>query len=110
MNLDAKKFGLATAIVTAVIWFLSRLLVLAAPYGPMRAGGGLGHGYMMRGQMMGWGRHGYMYGLDWKGYFAGFVIGLIVVPLVAGVAAWAVATVYNRLLRRSEMPTTKSSD
>ena len=108
MNLDAKKFGFAAAIVAGIFWLVGRLLQLAAPFGPLRGGGyavfGNTHGYMMHGYggpMMGGFRYGHMYGLGWGGYFAGLVVGLIVVPLVAGVAAWATATVYNRLLDRT---------
>ena len=111
MKLEAMKFGIAAAIVSAIFVLISRLLLLAAPYGPMRAGGG-GYavpaythgGYMMHGYggpMMGGFRYGHIYGLGWGGYFAGLVIAVIVVPLVAGVAAWATATVYNRLLDRT---------
>ncbi|MGZ3172965.1 MAG: hypothetical protein ACXWJC_07905 [Croceibacterium sp.] len=107
MKLQAVKFGLAAAIVAGVFWLVGRLLLLAAPFGPMRGGGLAAQGYMRGGYMMrGYGRYmmggnypnGHMVGLGWGGYFAGLVVGLIVVPLVAGMAAWATATVYNRLL------------
>lgn len=110
MNLDARKLGFATAIVAGIFWLVGRLLLLAAPFGPLRGGGYalpgyVNGGYMMRGYggyMMGGGyRYGHMYGLGWGGYFVGLVVGLIVVPLVAGVAAWATATIYNRLLAKT---------
>ncbi len=98
MNLDARKLGLATAIVAAIFWLIGRLLVLGAPFGPLRAGGYMANGYMPGGYMMGGYRYGHMYGIGWGGYFAGLIIGLIVFPLIAGVAAWATAAIYNRLL------------
>ncbi|HSQ96616.1 MAG TPA: hypothetical protein VLM18_11045 [Croceibacterium sp.] len=102
MKLQAVKFGLAAAIVAGVFWLVGRLLLLAAPFGPVRGGDYAVQGYMHGGYMMGGNSpYGHMAGLGWGGYFAGLLVGLIVVPLVAGVAAWATATVYNRLLDRS---------
>jgi hypothetical protein len=108
MNLDARKFGTATAIVAAIFWLVGRLLVLAGPYGPIRGGGYVAHGYMMRGPMLGGYRYGQLHGLGWNAYFAGLVAGLIVFPLVAGIAAWATATIYNRLLARARAERTDS--
>jgi len=101
MNLDARKFGAATAIVAAIIWIITRLLLLAGPFGPLRAGGYAARGYMMHGHMLRGGyRFGHLSGLGWGGYLAAFVVGLIVFPLVAGLAAWGTAAIYNRLLTR----------
>ena len=108
MNLDARKFGAATAIVAAIFWVISRLLILAAPFGPMRAGGYAGHGYMMHRYVVGGVRQGHMYGLGWGGYLVAFVVGLIVFPLIAGIAAWGTAAIYNRLLARSTPSSTET--
>ena len=116
MKLQAVKFGLAAALVSAIFVLIGRVLLLAAPFGPLRGGGSpvSGYpqgGYMMHGYggpMMGGFRYGHMYGLGWSGYFAGLVVGLIVVPFVVGVAAWATATVYNRLLATPAAKETES--
>jgi hypothetical protein len=117
MNLDARKFGAATAVVAAIFWTVSRLLLLAAPFGPIRgagyaARGSMMHGHMMRGYAAGGYRYGPMHGLGWGAYLAAFIVGLIVFPLIAGVGGWATAAIYNRLLARSEKqgPSTRSSD
>jgi hypothetical protein len=104
MKLHAVKFGVATAIVAAILWLISRLLWLAAPVGPIGA-----RGYMMRGGgHMAWGGHPHMYALGWLGLAAG----LILWPLIAGLAAWGTAAIYNWLLGRntSEVAASKPTD
>lgn len=114
MKLQAVKLGIATAIVSALFVLVGRLLLLAAPFGPIRGGSYAGPiqmhgGYMMRGfgGAYHWGRMG---GLAWGVYFAGLVIGLVVVPLVTGVAAWGTATIYNRLLDRKALESSAPAD
>lgn len=84
MKLDAVKFGYAVAIVSAISWAICSLFVMLIP----------GRMMMMRGDMM----HENMAGAGWTLTVTGFLIGLVVWSLVAGVFAWAIAAVYNRLL------------
>jgi hypothetical protein len=90
------KLGFATAIVAAIVWAILILFAAATPFGPMHGGG---PGWMHGGNMMqnGYMMHGgypRMYGHGW----VGLVAGLVLWPLVAGLAAWGTATIYNRLL------------
>ena len=95
MKLDAVKFGVAAAIVAAVVWLITRLILLAVmPAQPMWRGG-----YMMRGGgHMAWGGHPHLFALGW----VGFVAGLVLWPLIAGLAAGGTAAIYNRLLGKSD--------
>lgn len=87
MKLDATKFGLAVAIITAIAWTICSLLVAVLP-GPMMG---------VTGHMM----HSDMAGYHWVMTWTGFVVGLIVWSVIDGVIAWAVAAVYNKLIDRS---------
>lgn len=84
MKIDAIKFGIATAIVFAVFWVLCSLLVFSMPIGMMRMSGHMVHGDF--GQMA------------WVLNWGGFIYGLIAWSLIAGIVAWAIAAVYNRLI------------
>lgn len=84
MKLDATKLGLATAIVSAVLWAICSLLVAAVPAGMMS----------MSGSMM----HADMGNMRWTLTAAGFLTGLVVWSVLSGVVVWAVAALYNRLL------------
>jgi len=84
MKIDSIKFGFAAAIVTAVIWVICSLLVLSMPSGMMRMSGHMMHSDM--GQM------------SWMLTGGGFTIGLLAWSIIAGIIAWAIAAVYNRLL------------
>jgi hypothetical protein len=112
VNLDARKLGVAAAIVAALAWIVSRLLVLAGPFGLIRGGGHAARGYMMHGPMHAAGWHRQLFAFSWEGYLVGVVVGLIVVSLVAGIAAWGTAAIYNRLLARGANgePPNRSSD
>ncbi len=85
MKLDAIKLGIATAIVSAVLWTICSVLVAAAPAGMMS----------MSGSMM----HSDMAGMRWTLSIPGFLIGLVVWSGISGVVVWAVAALYNRLLK-----------
>ena len=84
MKLDAIKLGIATAIVSAVLWVICSLLVASAPAGMMS----------MSGSMM----HANMAGMRWTLTAVGFLTGLVVWSGLSGVVVWAVAALYNRLL------------
>ena len=112
MSLDARKLGAAAAIVAAVAWIVSRLLVLAGPFGPIRGGGHAARGYMMHGPGHAAGMHRHLFAFSWEGYLVSVVVGLILVSLVTGIAAWGTAVIYNRLLAREakQEPPTRSLD
>ena len=88
MKLHSGKFGLAVAIVSAVVWLLVGALMFMRPAG-MRGKGG--YGPMMNGDVAMYEGYGHM---GWGAVLAG----LIVWPIVAGLSAWATAAIYNRLL------------
>lgn len=85
MKLDAQKFGLATGIVFAVVWLICSAFVVTMP------------GMMM--QMSGHAMHADFSGAQWTMTGVGFVFGLVIWSVLGGLLAWAVAAVYNRLLR-----------
>lgn len=84
MKIDSIKFGLAVAIVSAVSWVICGLLVFSMPSGMMRMSGHMMHSDMSR--------------MSWVLTGGGFVIGLVAWSVIAGLFAWAIAAVYNRLL------------
>jgi hypothetical protein len=85
MKLDSVKFGLAAAIVVAISWVICSLIVLAAP----------GPAMQVTGQMM----HADMGMNAWRFSATGFVVGLVVWSVLAGAYAWAIAALYNRLIK-----------
>lgn len=85
MEINATRLGLATSIVFAVIWAVCSLLILSMPLGMMQVRGGMAHSRFDQMPMA----------LNW----GGFVTGLLGWTIVAGLIAWAIATVYNRLIR-----------
>ena len=84
MKLVAGKFAMAAAIVTAILWTICSAVVFAMPMGSMRM-----TGYMM---------HADVGPMTWAFSGVGFFVGLVVWSVAAGLAAWALATIYNRLL------------
>ena len=84
MKLDAGKFGMAAAIVTAIVWTICSAVVLAMPAGSMQM-----TGYMM---------HADVGPMTWAFSGVGFFVGLLVWTVLAGLVAWALAAIYNRLL------------
>lgn len=83
MKLDATKFGLAAVCTVAIIWVFCSLLVVMLPGVSMNMGG-----YMM---------HADFSGMSWHMGFTGFLLGLILWSLTAGIFAWLLATLYNAL-------------
>lgn len=86
MKLNSAKFGLATAIVFAVVWVVCSLFVYSMPGGMMQMSGYMVHGEFSR--------------MTWRLHGTGFVFGLIAWPLLAGIIAWAIAATNNFLVRR----------
>lgn len=86
MTLNASKFALAAASSVAIIWALCSLIVMLIPDMSMHASG-----YMM---------HADFSAMQWQMHFTGFFIGLILWSVAAGVFAWLMATIYNRLLQK----------
>ena len=83
MNLNATKFGLAAASAVLVIWLFCSLIVLMSPGMSMNMGG-----YMM---------HSDFSGMAWHLGFSGFLYGGILWAVSAGVFAWLMAAIYNKL-------------
>lgn len=84
MKLNANAMAMAFAIVTAIFWLICSLIVVTLPQMSMNMSG-----YMM---------HSDFTGMQWNMNFPGFISGLIIWSLIAGVSGWMIATVYNRLV------------
>ena len=84
MKLNASKFGLAAAYASAIAWVVCSLIIWLLPGMSMHVGG-----YMM---------HADFSGMHWQMHLTGFLVGLIIWSVVAGVFAWLLAAIYNRLL------------
>ncbi|MAM70255.1 MAG: hypothetical protein CMP91_03815 [Gammaproteobacteria bacterium] len=84
MKLNASALALSFAIVTAILWLVCSLIVVLLPQMAMN----------MSGNMM----HADFSGMQWTMNFIGFLFGLIVWVVIAGVTGWLIATVYNRLV------------
>lgn len=84
MKIDSAKFGLAAASAVALIWIFCSLLVALLP----------GMSMSMSGYMM----HADLSGMSWQMGFAGFLFGLILWSISAGVFASLMGTIYNKLL------------
>jgi len=84
MKLEAAKFGVATAITFALIWIICSTLVALMPTAMMGASGNMTHGDFG--------------GMSWSLHWGGFVVGGILWVLFAGVTAWLIAVIYNKLI------------
>lgn len=84
MKLDAQKFGIATACVFALLWLVCSALVMSMPDGMMRMSGHMAHADFNQ--------------MTWHLNWAGFLFGLVAWSALAGLTAWAIAAVYNRLI------------
>ena len=82
MKLNANKFALAAAIGFAILWLLCSLLVALMPNQSMHVSNAMLH------SSMSW---------QWNMHWPGLLIGLIAWSLTAGVSAWLIAIIYNRL-------------
>jgi hypothetical protein len=84
MKLDAFKLGVATAVVSAVVWVICSILVVLIPTAMMRVSGGMLHANLAS--------------QSWSLHWAGFFIGLILWTALPALFVWATAAVYNRLV------------
>lgn len=84
MKLNAVKFGLAAAYTVTIIWVICSVLVVMFPGMSMSMGG-----YMM---------HADFSGMAWQMGIVGFVAGLILWAAIAGVFAWLLASIYNKMV------------
>jgi len=84
MKLNAEKFGLAAAYTVTIIWVICSVLVVLLPGMSMSMGG-----YMM---------HADFSGMAWQMGITGFVAGLVLWAVTAGVFAWLLASIYNKMV------------
>ena len=84
MNINANKFAVSSAIAFALLWVLCSIAVIALPHQAMSIMGSMVHSDMGP--------------LQWNMQVGGFIIGLVVWSLAAGVTAWLIAAIYNKLL------------
>lgn len=85
MKINSLNFALASAITAAIVWVICSLLVWIMP-GPM---------LNMTGNMV----HMNLSSLGWMLSLTGFIWGLIVWSLFAGIFAWLLAAIYNLLTK-----------
>ncbi len=83
MKLNTNAFALAAASAVAVVWVACSILVALVPDMSMNM-----TGYMI---------HADFGAMQWNMNFGGFVAGLFMWSIFAGVTAWLIATVYNKL-------------
>lgn len=84
MKCHANKLFLATAGAFAIIWIICSALVAVVP-----------------GQMMGMSGHmihADFHAVSWTLTWFGFIAGLILWSAWAGITAWLIGTIYNKLL------------
>ncbi len=85
MKINSLNFALASAITAAVVWVICSLLVWMMPGAMMNLTGNMVHMDMSK-----------------SGFVLsplGFLWGLVVWALFAGIFAWLLATIYNRLTK-----------
>lgn len=83
MKLNSTKFGLATAAAVAIVWIICSLLVWGLPAMML----------VMSAHMM----HINTLEMAWHLSFTGVLLGLIGWSALAGLSAWLIANLYNRL-------------
>ena len=84
MKLDPFKFGVAAACAVAIIWIFCSLLVISLPGMSMNMGG-----YMM---------HADFSEMSWHMGVTGFLFGLVLWALSAGIFASLLAAIYNKFV------------
>lgn len=84
MSLNAVKFAIASSLSFAIVWIICSLLVLVMPEMMMTLSGGMVHMNLSS--------------LNWEVSFLGIFVGLLGWSLSAGVIAWLLAIIYNKLL------------
>lgn len=83
MKLHAYKFGIASAISASVLWAICSLLVMLLPSMMLS----------MSGDML----HMQLNDMGWHLTLIGVVKGLVAWFVLAGIAGWLLAAIYNRL-------------
>ncbi|MEX1198276.1 MAG: DUF5676 family membrane protein [Pseudohongiellaceae bacterium] len=83
MKLNANALALATASAVAVVWVVCSILVALSP----------GMSMNMTGYMV----HTDFGAMQWNMNLGGFVAGLFMWSIFAGVTAWLIAALYNKL-------------
>lgn len=84
MKINALKFGLASAVSASVLWVICSAMVMVMPSMMLS----------ISGEMM----HMQLADMGWQLTLIGAAKGLVAWFVVAGIAAWLLATTYNRLL------------
>lgn len=85
MKINSLNFALASAITAAVFWIICSLFVWIMPGAMMNTTGNMVHMDMSK--------------FGWMLSPFGVLWGLIVWSLFAGIFAWLLATIYNRLTK-----------
>ncbi|MBS9869649.1 DUF5676 family membrane protein [Vibrio alginolyticus] len=84
MPLNAVKFAIASSLSFSIVWIICSLLVLGMPEMMMATSGDMVHMNLSS--------------LGWEMSFIGIFVGLVGWSLSAGVIAWLLATIYNKML------------
>ena len=84
MQLDPLKFGMATAVASALAWLICSLAVWSMPAMTMAVGGSMMHMDLSQ--------------FGWRLTPVGVLAGLVAWAVVGGIFGWLLAAVYNRLL------------
>lgn len=84
MQLNALKFGIATAVAVALAWLICSLAVWSMPAMTLSMGGSMTHLDVSQ--------------FGWHLTPIGVVTGLVAWGIVAGIFGWLLAAIYNRLL------------
>lgn len=84
MPLNAVKFAIASSLSFSIVWVSCSLLVFAMPDMMMSTSGDMVHMNLSS--------------LGWEMSIIGILVGLVGWSLSAGVIAWLLATIYNKLL------------
>ncbi len=84
MKLNALALALAATATTVVLWIFCSLMVVLVPDMSMT----------MSSHMM----HSDFTDMQWSMNLTGFIVGLIVWSLIAGITAWLVAVFYNKFI------------
>ncbi|GIU01561.1 hypothetical protein TSL6_20670 [Sulfurovum sp. TSL6] len=83
MNINAKKIGVSSAISFGILWIICSALVHFFPDPTM----------MITEYML----HADLSEIVWTLTFSSFSIGLLAWSTLAGISAWLIASIYNRL-------------
>jgi hypothetical protein len=85
MLINQNKFALASSLAFGLLWIICSVLVMIFPDASMKLTMSMMHG--------GFAAH------QWDMGMTGLISGLVAWMLVAGMTAWFIATIYNRLIK-----------